>query len=92
MLMKLPESSFRCWSVCLCLLGVALLSKEIEAQAPQPTEKELVFSPKSASEYDVHFRLLPFEEDQEVGNAVPVLLRMTYEQQRFMSNLYSQAP
>ena len=34
------------------------------------------------------FHLLPTEEEQEPGNAVPVLLRMVYERQSFMKDVY----
>ncbi len=88
--MELVWMRDRGWMALVFLFTIAVVSERSEAQAPQPqpVTKTIALYPKMGSEFDSHFRLLPSEEDQETGNAVPVLLRITYEQQAFMSNMY----
>ena len=75
---------------CVCLLGISLLDSQLRtcAQPPESIKKQLQISPKIGKDYDSGFRLLPSEEEQEQGNAVPVLLRMVYEQTQFMRDVY----
>ncbi|MGV3485395.1 MAG: hypothetical protein ACO1RT_13335 [Planctomycetaceae bacterium] len=75
-------------SVCLLVSFLADASSIARAQSPDSVKRRLQISPRSASEFDTHFHLLPAEEEQEPGNAVPVLLRMVYEQQPFMKDVY----
>jgi len=72
------------------LLGFSLfdMQSKTSAQPPESIKKQLQISPEIGNDFDAHFRLLPAEEDQESGNAVPVLLRMVYEQQPFMGDVY----
>lgn len=74
----------------VCVLGVSLLDAPLRAiaQPPESTKKQLQISPQTAKDYDSGFRLIPSEAEQEQGNAVPVLLRMVYEQQSFMKDVY----
>jgi len=75
---------------CIFILGITLVDAPMSALAQQSesTEKQLQISPKIANDYDSSFRLLASEAEQEQGNAVPVILRMVYEQQPFMKELY----
>lgn len=75
---------------CVFMLGVTLAGAPLSALAQQPesAKKQFQISPKIANDYDSSFRLLASEAEQEQGNAVPVLLRMVYEQQPFMTDLY----
>lgn len=75
---------------CVFMLGVTLAGTPMSALAQQSesVKKQLQITPKIANDYDSSFRLLASEAEQEQGNAVPVLLRMVYEQQSFMKDLY----
>ncbi len=66
----------------------AAASGRLHAQFDAAVTKQLQLSPQAATDTDAFFHLLPSEEDQETGNAVPVLLRMVYEQQAFMKDVY----
>lgn len=78
------------WIVCVCMIGISLLDTQTKtyAQSPVKIKKQLRITPKVGNNYDLGIRLLPSEEEQEHGNAVPVLLRMVYEQERFMNDAY----
>lgn len=80
----------RLWFTCACTFWLSLLVTHESAYAQQreSIKKQLQITPKVADDYQVAFRLLPSEEDQEPGNAVPVLLRMIHEQQPFMQEVY----
>ncbi len=73
-----------------CLLSSICLSSsaELKAQQDSTVKKQLQLAATAAKDTAPSFRLLPSEEDQEAGNAVPVLLRMVHEQQSFMSETY----
>ena len=75
---------------CLFVLHSAFCGMQYEAVAQQPstTQKQLQLSAVAAKEYKASLHLLPTEDEQESGNAVPVILRMTYEQQSFMKDVY----
>ncbi len=75
---------------CLCLFDVSMVGWESRlcAQQPNNTKKQLQLPARAAKDYEAHFPLLPTEDEQETGNAVPVLLRMVYEQQTFMKDVY----
>lgn len=49
------------------------------------TEQEFIIHPKKIAENLLTSRLLPRAADQEPGNAVPVLLRMTHEQNNWLN-------
>lgn len=49
-------------------------------------EREIIIQPKKIAENLLDVRLLPRAANQEPGNAVPVLLRMTYEMTKWMIN------
>lgn len=51
-------------------------------------KKSLTLAPRAAKDSEPVYHLLPSEEEQETGNAVPVLLRIVYEQQPFMKDVY----
>ncbi len=74
----------------LCLIGIAIFGLPARSLAQQETinKKQLKLPPQAAKEFESHFHLLPTEDEQEPGNAVPVLLRMVYEQQTFMKDVY----
>lgn len=57
-------------------------------QADGVTKKTIRLHPQGAQAGRTLFHLLPSEEEQETGNAVPVLLRIVYEQQPFMQEVY----
>ncbi len=80
----------RCEFILKCLIGIILIGwpASLFAQPDTTIKKQLTLPPQAAKEYEPFFHLLPPEEDQEPGNAVPVLLRMVYEQSRFMENVY----
>lgn len=63
------------------LLAVVLTtaSDRLYAQAENSIRKHLQLSPRAATDTEAIFHLLPSEDEQEAGNAVPVLLRMTHE-------------
>lgn len=54
------------------------------AQEDTLIKKVLKLPAKASNPFELPFRLLPTEQEQEPGNAVPVLLRMVYEQTRWM--------
>lgn len=64
------------------------LTLRVSAQQESITKKTIEIIPQSANDTSLVERLLPSEEDTEPGNAVPVLLRMVYEQSSFMSKEY----
>jgi len=66
----------------LSLIVVLTIAGPLNAQS----EKKLRLVPQAADSNKPFFRLLPTEDEQEPGNAVPVLLRITYEQTTFMAN------
>lgn len=68
----------------LSLIVVFTIAGPLNAQ----NEKKLQLVPQAADSNKPTFRLLPTEDEQEPGNAVPVLLRITYEQTTFMANDY----
>ncbi len=68
----------------LSLIVVFAIASPLNAQ----NEKKLRLVPQAAESGKPIFRLLPTEDEQEPGNAVPVLLRITYEQNTFMANVY----
>ena len=74
----------------LCLIGIAIFGFSARSLAQQETinKKQLKLPVQAAKEFESHFHLLPTEEEQEPGNAIPVLLRMVYEQQTFMRDIY----
>lgn len=81
----------RYWQLNLCVfvsLTLFLLPTFIYAQGDSVTTKVLELAPRKAIEGAPLLNLLPSEEEQEIGNAVPVLLRMVYEQQAFMKDVY----
>ncbi len=68
----------------LSLIVVFTIAGPLNAQ----NEKKLQLVPQAADSNKPFIRLLPTEDEQEPGNAVPVLLRITYEQSTFMANVY----
>lgn len=71
------------------LLGIVLAtSGRLLAQASVPVTRQLQLAPQAAIDTEAIYHLLPSEEEQEVGNAVPVLLRMVHEQQTFIKDVY----
>jgi len=74
----------------LCLIGIAIFGFPARSFAQQDStiKKQLKLPVQAAKEFESHFHLLPTEEEQEPGNAIPVLLRMVYEQQAFMKDVY----
>jgi hypothetical protein len=58
------------------------------AQQTNTQQKVLELEPHAAKTHLPAVSLLPSEVDMETGNAVPVLLRMVYEQQNFMKDTY----
>lgn len=68
----------------LSLIVVFTTAGPLNAQ----NEKKLQLVPQAADSNKPIFRLLPTEDEQEPGNAVPVLLRITYEQTAFLANIY----
>ena len=69
-------------------VAVVATTTVVQAQDDNVVSKQLHLAPRSINDATPLFRLLPSEEEQEEGNAVPVLLRMTYEQTHFMANVY----
>jgi hypothetical protein len=72
-------------AIALLLVGFPL---DACGQSDAVTKKTIRLQPQSAQAGKTLFHLLPSEEEQEAGNAVPVLLRMVYEQQPFMQEVY----
>ncbi len=71
------------------LLGIVLAtSGRLLAQASVPVTRQLQLAPQAATDTEAIYHLLPSEDEQEVGNAVPVLLRMPYDQLTFMKDVY----
>lgn len=70
------------------LIGLLATAGPLAAQSDQVVKKQLQLTPQSADTTAPFFRLLPIEEQQETGNAVPVLLRITYERNYFMTSTY----
>ncbi len=68
----------------------AVQQSDSTASVPQIREpsKKLSLIPHVATDTRGYFHLLPLEEEQESGNAVPVLLRMVYEQQTWMKEVF----
>lgn len=70
--------------------GVALLglSSTSWAQETAVNKKKIQLSAIGAKDFENQLQLLSSEDEQESGNAVPVLLRVVYEQQAFMKTYY----
>lgn len=83
--MRLTTLTARCVLCCVVFWG---LPAELHAQQLSTVAKQLKLSPQSAKDTAAIYHLLPSEEEQETGNAVPVLLRIVYEQQPFMKDFY----
>lgn len=75
-------------SLCMIISSIVGFSSPLMAQDVPVVKRKLQLWSREAKEEETNLRLLPSEEDQEVGNAVPVLLRITYEQQNFMKDVY----
>lgn len=69
-------------SLFLCVTWLGLAGPTIGQEV---IERNIVIHPKKISGNLSDVRLLPRAADQENGNAVPVLLRMTYEQNNWLS-------
>jgi hypothetical protein len=77
---------FRLFSLVSCvLLSIPTI---VYGQQAATSKKVLRLSPQKAVAGAPLFHLLPPEEEQEAGNAVPVMLRMVYEQTAFMKDIY----
>lgn len=57
----------------------------VAAMGQDVIQREIVIHPRKVSENQLERRLIPRAANQEPGNAVPVLLRMTYEQNNWMN-------
>jgi hypothetical protein len=74
-----------------CLIfGVVIPESQTRlfAQEESTIRRQLKLSPQPAKDAAAIYHLLPSEEEQEPGNAVPVLLRIIQEQQPFMKDVY----
>jgi hypothetical protein len=67
----------------LAALLVLLLSGLLNADEPQPIE--LSIHPRAIESPPLKYRLLPPETDLKPGNAVPILLRLPWEQTAWMN-------
>src|SRR5262245_17528629 len=71
----------------LLTLAVALLaSSTLYAQDPKPVE--LTIEPRAIESPVLKYRLLPVETELKPGNAAPILLRLPWEQQHWMTQVY----
>lgn len=85
-MMVLPNKHFLQLFVVLTSLLVPPCN--LLAQQTNTQQKVLELEPRAAKTHLPAVGLLPSEFDLETGNAVPVLLRMVYEQHDFMKDLY----
>jgi hypothetical protein len=65
---------------------VTLLAGRLAAEDAQPVE--LVLHPRAIEQPMLKYRLLPAEIELQPGNAVPILLRLPWEQMHWMNNVY----
>ena len=74
------------FNVALFVSIVAVFGTASISQAKEDTviKKVLKLPAKASNAFEQPFRLLPTEQEQESGNAVPVLLRMVYEETKWM--------
>lgn len=63
-----------------------LLCGPLAAEEPKPIE--LVIEPRAIETQVLKYRLLPAETELKPGNAVPILLRMPWEQTPWMTKVY----
>ncbi len=70
------------------LIWVIAFSGFTNAQAELGDQKNLTLASRAVADNHELFHLFPAEEEQESGNAVPVLLRMVFEKSEFMGGQY----
>jgi hypothetical protein len=63
-----------------------LLCSSLPAEEPKPIE--LVIEPRAIETPVLNYRLLPTEPELKPGNAVPILLRLPWEQTPWMTKVY----
>ena len=63
-----------------------LLSRPLRGQEPKPIE--LTIHARAIETPVLKYRLLPAEAELKPGNAVPILLRLPWEQTRWMSEVF----
>jgi hypothetical protein len=68
------------------LMLLLLLAGPLAAAEPKPIE--MVIEPRAIESPILKYRLLPTESELKPGNAVPILLRMPWEQTPFMTKIY----
>lgn len=69
-----------------CALAMLVLFNGI-VQAEEPGAVELVIHPRAVESPTLKYRLLPEESELKPGNAVPILLRLPWEQQPWMQQV-----
>ena len=72
--------------VSLTVAAILVLGRWLDAEDSKPIE--LVIEPRAIESPVLKYRLLPAEADLKPGNAVPILLRMPWEQAPWMTKLY----
>lgn len=84
--MEMPKMRVLNFNLALFVSIVAVIGSANTSQAQEDTviKKVLKLPAKASNPLEEPFRLLPTEQEQEPGNAVPVLLRMVYEQTKWM--------
>lgn len=61
----------------------------IQGQTPEPGKPvEVEITPRAIEEPILKYRLLPREDERKPGNAVPILLRLPWEQTRYMNSVF----
>jgi hypothetical protein len=67
-------------------IALILLSRALPAEEPKPID--LIIHGRAIEEPVLQYRLLPGEEELKSGNAVPILLRLPWEQTQWMNQVF----
>lgn len=70
-----------------CSLGLILATQAVQA-ADEPRTIEVVVRARAIEEPVLKYRLLPSEAQRKPGNAVPILLRLPWEQTVWMNEVF----
>lgn len=72
--------------IALLTLTAVLLTHSLSAEEPKPIE--ITLHPQAVEAPVLKYRLFPTESERRPGNAAPILLRLPWEQQPWMTKVY----
>ncbi|MDB5390139.1 MAG: hypothetical protein JWM11_5785 [Planctomycetaceae bacterium] len=72
--------------ITIMALTAVLFAQSLRAEAPKPIE--ITIYPQAVETPVLKYRLFPTESERKPGNAAPILLRLPWEQQPWMTKVY----